>query len=246
MEKIAEMWTWKTSDPMHPTLPKKIQISQIYFWRSVFLYLYFVYCICSHLTKRMVKIICGKYHNYWSHLTITVTYWPYGSITLSYSYCPPQLNIIPWITIMMMTMIVMTMMMIMMAMMMRCLSQFNFAIGGVWTHSSPMWSPHLTKLQSPDHAGEENDDDDDVDVDNHANEDYEDQGDPEDCWQECWKYRWSGHKTMMIMMILMMTMMMMNERLVMMIMMILMMTMIIEEREDGNGEQTSVHSRSSH
>ena len=39
-------------------------------------------------------------------------------------------------------------------MMMRCWSQFNFAIDGVWTHSSPQWSPHSTKLQSPDHTGE--------------------------------------------------------------------------------------------
>ena len=48
--------------------------------------------------------------------------------------------------------------------MMRCWSQFNFAIGGVWTPSSPQWSPHSTKLQSTDHAGEEQEDEcDDVD-----------------------------------------------------------------------------------
>ena len=47
---------------------------------------------------------------------------------------------------------------------MRCWSQFNFAIGGVWTPSSPQWSPHSTKLQSTDHAGEEQEDEcDDVD-----------------------------------------------------------------------------------
>ena len=43
--------------------------------------------------------------------------------------------------------------------MMRCRSQFNFAIDGVWTHSPRRWSPHSTELQSPDHAGEEDDDD---------------------------------------------------------------------------------------
>ena len=69
MEKIAEMWAWKTSDPMHPTLPERIQIFSNLQPSSCFEYCHQKNLICilylfPYLTKRMVKIICGKYHNY--------------------------------------------------------------------------------------------------------------------------------------------------------------------------------------
>ena len=57
--------------------------------------------------------------------------------------------------------------------MMRCRSQFNFAIDGVWTHSPRRWSPHSTELQSPDHAGEEDDDGGEDDDDDGGEEDEE-------------------------------------------------------------------------
>ena len=45
----------------------------------------------------MEEIICGKYHNYWSHLTITVTYHGPATDQLLFhvhSYCQPLLNIV--------------------------------------------------------------------------------------------------------------------------------------------------------
>ena len=71
--------------------------------------------------------------------------------------------------------------MMVMGRMMRCWSQFNFAIGGVWTPSSPQWSPHSTKLQSTDHAGEEEEGEDECDdVNAHADGEDEDPDDDND------------------------------------------------------------------
>ena len=69
---------------------------------------------------------------------------------------------------------------------MRCWSQFNFAIGGVWTPSSPQWSPHSTKLQSTDHAGE--------------GEEQEEECDDVDEYFQGWLY----YKTMVIMVLIVM------------------------------------------